>query len=194
MQMLPNWHDITYLERGTERQQRACEALRTIGVLDDLRDHGPVLVGTIPIGIDLPESDLDIICHARDAAAFSDCLERLNKNRSDFRLRRTMHEGLASVVADFAAEGFRIQIFGQDRPVTEQRAYRHMVVEARLLAIGGDTARRIIGQLRGGGIKTEPAFARCFRLSGNPYARLNDLYSASDGELQQVVAAGFQTP
>ena len=55
-----------------------------------------------------------------------------------------------------------------------------MVVEARLLELGGDPARQAIRRLKQSGLKTEPAFARYFQLEGDAYQvdlRLIDMLS-----------------
>jgi len=58
----------------------------------------------------------------------------------EFARRREAVGGVPTVIAGFEFEGFPFEIFGQPRPVEEQSAYRHMVVEARLLDIGGGPA------------------------------------------------------
>ena len=59
--------------------------------------------------------------------------------------------------------------------MTDQYAYRHMIVEARLLKIGGPAARPAIRRLKREGRKTEPAFAHYFDLEGDPYETLLEL-------------------
>ncbi|MFQ5796001.1 MAG: DUF4269 domain-containing protein, partial [Candidatus Bipolaricaulia bacterium] len=69
----------------------------------------------------------------------------------------------------------------------DQNAYRHMAVEARLLAIGGEQARQEIRRLKRTGLKTEPAFACYFNLEGDPYQVLLQLATLSDDELRAVI-------
>lgn len=78
-----------------------------------------------------------------------------------------------------------VQIFAQPRPVIEQNAYRHMVVEARLLEIGSARAREAVRALNKAGLKTEPAFARYFHLEGDPYATLLELERLNADELRR---------
>jgi hypothetical protein len=170
------WQDISYLSDGNERQRQAYRALQTLGVFKVLRDYTPVLVGTIPLAIDLEESDLDIICEVHDLTTFAGLVTRAFGQQEGFRVKQKLINGLPSLVAHFTYAGFPIEIFGQPRPVTEQNAYRHMVVEARLLAIGGEGARREIRRLKRAGLKTEPAFARHFNLAGDPYEALLQLF------------------
>lgn len=180
------WQDISYLLDGNERQREAYHALERLQVFSVLRDYTPVLVGTIPIGIDVEESDLDIVCKAHDLAAFEDQVVRAFGHQQGFRLKHKLINDLLTVVVNFDA-GFPIEIFGQRQPVTEQNAYRHMIVEARLLAIGGEEAQREIRRLKRMGLKTEPAFARYFNLEGNPFEVLLQLSRLSEDELRTFI-------
>lgn len=182
-----NWRDPAYLLRGTERQQAAYRLLRELRLFEQLRDYTPVLVGTIPLGIDVAGSDLDIICEVHDLEGFAHRVASAFGHQPDFRLKRKRINGLPTVVAGFTAstEGyaFPVEVFGQPRPVTAQNAYRHMVVEARLLALGGEPARQAIRRLKQQGLKTEPAFARYFRLERDPYQALLELAALDDEAL-----------
>jgi len=187
-----NWRDPSYLLRGTERQRAAYRLLRELRLFEDLRDYTPVLVGTIPLGIDVAGSDLDIVCEVQvpEMETFTRRVTAAFGHQPDFHLKRKRINGLPTVVAGFTAstEGytFPVEIFGQPRPVTAQNAYRHMVVEARLLALGGEPARRAIRRLKQQGLKTEPAFARYFRLEGDPYQTLLELAALDDEALAAV--------
>lgn len=168
-------HDFTtrgYLASGTARQRLAHEALTSLGILGELSQYSAILCGTIPIDLDIPDSDLDIICHAADLDAFEADVRRLYEAMASFRSRRVIRNGLPSAVVSFRYTDFEIELFAQDRPVTAQNAYRHMVVEARLLEIGGPAARDKIRELKLTGLKTEPAFAAYFSLPGDPYETL----------------------
>jgi hypothetical protein len=166
---------ISYLKDGTPRQQHTFRALTALGIFASLQTYTPVLIGTIPLDIDTDTSDLDIACHAPDLDRFAGQVATLYGNHPYFRLRRKEVRGLESVVASFEFEGFAIELFAQSQPVEQQYGYRHMLVEARLLAIGGEAARRAIRELKQNGVKTEPAFAHFFELNGDPYEMLWDL-------------------
>jgi hypothetical protein len=62
--MQTDWKDVTYLLHGTVTQRAAYAALAALQVFSLLQDFDPVLVGTIPLNIDIPGSDLDIVCCA----------------------------------------------------------------------------------------------------------------------------------
>lgn len=187
------WDDISYLLNGNARQRAACETLRRLDIFETLDRYTPTLVGTIPINVDVPASDLDIICQANNLQRFSEDITRVFGTMDGFHLWRRRIRDLPSVVAAFSFEAFPIEVFAQPQPVTAQNAYRHMVVEARLLEIGGPAARRAIRQLKRDGMKTEPAFARYFGIDGDPYEALLDLYPLDTNELREYVATAKRT-
>jgi hypothetical protein len=162
------------------------EALRVFALLGAF---DPVLAGTIPLDIDIPGSDLDIVCYAADVDAFAQQLHATFGHCSTFVLQHTVVDGLPTVIGQFTYQGFPIEIFGQPRPVREQHAVRHMVVEERLLRHGGVEVRRHIRQLKGQGRKTEPAFAVVFRLPGDPYQTLLQLAELEEEDLVSVLTS-----
>ncbi|HBY92454.1 MAG TPA: DUF4269 domain-containing protein [Chloroflexi bacterium] len=181
-----DWCDHSYLRQGTERQRAVYRALQTPGVFTVLSDYTPVLVGTIPLDIDVEASDLDIICEVHDLILFERLVTRSFGDLEGFRVARKSIAGIQSLVANFNHGGFPVEIFGQARPVTGQNAYRHMLAEARLLAFWGEEARPAIRRLKRSGLKTEPAFVRYFNLVGDPYQVLLELALLSDEELRTV--------
>jgi len=164
--------NIEYLKIGTERQQRAYKELIELTIFESLQDYKPILTGTIPIGIDLPESDLDIICHCFDHREFKEKLNSLYSDKDGYQVRTTIWNNLESTIATFNSDEFEIEIFGQDCPTVNQNAYRHMLVEYEILKSKDEKFRAEIIRLKKEGLKTEPAFARLLGLNGNPYEEL----------------------
>ena len=181
---MTDFRDIAFLRDGNARQRAAYEALRALRVIERLANYGPVLAGTVPLGIDVAGSDLDILCEVHDFARFEADLAAAFGHCDGFRVtapRRRM--GGASMTASFDHGGFTIEPFGQSLPAERQSAYRHMVIEARLLGLGGAALRRRIVALKRSGVKTEPAFAQCLGLDGDPYLALLDLEALDDRRL-----------
>lgn len=50
----------------TDRQRQAHETLSALRIFDVLAKYRPVLTGTVPLGLDVDSSDLDIVCEAQD--------------------------------------------------------------------------------------------------------------------------------
>lgn len=163
---------LDHLRDGSPRQQAAYATLRAHRVLESLQAYDPILVGTIPIGIDLPGSDLDIICHCADLEAFSQALHTHFAHAPGWQVRTVDVRGVWAVVANFHLDGFAVEVFGQDIPTRTQLGYRHMVVEHALLQRLGAAFRDQVLAYRREGLKTEPAFARALGLEGDPYLAL----------------------
>lgn len=188
MKIPVDWRDPTYLIEGTGDQQRAYATLRELGLPEALAPYRPILAGTVPLGVAIPGSDLDILCEARDLESFATRVTELYGHRRGFTRRFREKQGLPAYIGSFETEAFPIEIFAQSLPVEQQNGYRHMVVEARLLALASVEAAEAIRELKRQGLKTEPAFARCFGLPGDPYEALLHLAGATDDALRRYVA------
>jgi hypothetical protein len=186
--MLPDWKDLTYLRQGSAQQRRTYDLLQRHKLLPRLGACDPVLVGTFPLDLTVPGSDLDIICEEPDLAAFRQTL-------AGFAAYPKYMVWLASttepaLVASFEVEGLAVEVFGQALPTARQNGYRHMVVEARLLAAGGAALRQQVLALKASGVKTEPAFAQVLGLPGDPYHALLALEACDEAALAALVATG----
>jgi hypothetical protein len=180
------WRDISYLKDGTERQRGAFANLQESGVLERLRGFDPVLVSTVCLDIDIPSSDLDIICEAADLSAFSAVLVSAFGSHDGFVIRRSESREPA-VVAQFFHAGWEYEVFGQGIPVERQNAFRHLLQIERVLSSGGASWREKIRALKLSGMKTEPALAKSLALEGDPYQAVLALESLSDEEIREKV-------
>lgn len=187
-----NWFDPSYLLAGTPRQQEVYRLLSSAGLFDALREYSPCLAGTIPLQVDIPESDADIICEVKNHAAFEQVIRERFRCREGFTMKHSKVQERAVTLAQFVlsdevSQALTVEIFGQSLPVKEQNAYRHLVVEARLLRLAHKEAHVQIRRLKSQGIKTEPAFAQYFGITGEPYQALLDLYDVEDDVLHKVI-------
>ncbi|WP_188620945.1 DUF4269 domain-containing protein [Flavobacterium suaedae] len=165
---------ISYLKQGNKKQQEAYRILTKYGVWEKLTDFSPLLAGTIPIAIDIDNSDLDIICCFNDVAVFTATLKKEFSDYKGFTIREAedIDPNYKTVVCNFIFDDFEIEIFGQNRKSEEQNAYRHMLIEYQILEKEGEQFRQQIIALKKEGYKTEPAFAKLLELRGNPYYAL----------------------
>jgi hypothetical protein len=168
-----------YLKSGNERQNRAHEVLTRYNVFEKLSHYSPLLAGTIPIEIDIDSSDLDIICEVKPGLE-ENFLNEITASGlipadADLKINNSIINGEKCIVLNFMLEEFPIEIFGQNKPVTEQNAYRHMIAEYRILKEKGEEFKQKIIELKKQGIKTEPAFGMLMGLE-NPYEDLLKLY------------------
>lgn len=157
---------------GNERQKNAYSVLDELKIFKILREYDPTLVGTIPIEIDILESDLDIICEVYDLEEFEELVIKSFNKYDNFHIERQTVKGILTSLSYFGYSNFLIEIFGQPKPVIEQDGYRHMIVEKKLLEISGESARMQIIKLKKLELKTEPAFAEYFNLKGDPFDEL----------------------
>jgi hypothetical protein len=163
---------LDYLRNGNERQQQALRVLEEHKLFSILSPYDPLLAGTIPIGVDIDSSDLDILCHWENREMFLEDMIEYFSTQQNFRLRAVNIRGRDSIVVNFGLEEFEIEIFGQNRPSREQEGFRHMVIEHKLLLEHGEELRKEVIRLKNEGMKTEPAFAKALKLDGDPYEAL----------------------
>lgn len=168
-----NFLEISYLKTGNERQKKAHRVLTENNILGKLTRFAPIVVGTIPINIDIANSDLDIICYVKDKEEFLSILQIQFQKEKGFII--SQNPVFNSIKANFFIQDFEIEIFGQDIPTRQQNAYRHMLIEHDLLLKKGEQFRLQIIELKNKGFKTEPAFAKLLGLQGNVYEELLNL-------------------
>ncbi len=167
-----DFKNTSYLQQGNAKQRHAYQVLHRHKVLSILKDFNPVLIGTIPIEVDIESSDLDIACHFVDRKAFERVLKQAFSEKQGFQIWENTSSEPKATIAKFILEDFEVEIFGQNLPTTQQRGYRHMLVEHRVLEKRGEHFRQRIIQLKNKGHKTEPSFAIALGLEGDPYEAL----------------------
>ncbi|MDT3404709.1 DUF4269 domain-containing protein [Mucilaginibacter terrae] len=172
MNNIIKFDNIAYLSTGTARQQQAYNVLVEHRIMELLLPYSSLLVGTIPINIDIEGSDLDVLCAYQNKKEFVNHLRAHFSTYPNFNLYETTITGNETIIANFMAYDFEVEIFGQQTPVKQQYGYLHMLIEHELLQRKGEAFRQEIISLKKQGLKTEPAFARALKLTGNPYEEL----------------------
>lgn len=154
-----------------------------------LTPFGPVLGGSLPLGIDRVDSDLDILCQSEDHFAIHAALRKVlgpDHPIEDWapRVQPPAH------VYTFSYCGLTIEVFVQDVLAQRQVAFRHMLIEGRLLKLGGPEFVADIRRLKEEGRSTEAAFAEALGLDGeDPYRAVLQLEGLGDETLQEVLQA-----
>ena len=186
-----------YLQTGTKRQRQAFIVLQELDLFKQLSSYDPILTGTIPLGIEIATSDLHIICQVNDSDLdqFTQQVVKAYGDCTNFQLEFVDElRGGRALVLSFSYQEWPIEIFGQSIPVRQQNAYRHMIVEERLLHLAKDSARADIQILKEQGYKTEPAFVHYFQLGGDdPYERMLELYGYTDSQLLKLIHPSKRT-
>lgn len=173
-----NWLDIEYLRSGNDRQKESYLLLQEINIMSILHPFDPILVGTIPIGIDIPESDLDIICCVNDPLLIQEyVLQYFSKCRSfsDY-VKDNVY------VANFEYKTLYFEIYATNTATISQYGYRHMIIEDRILNLCDNSFREKILNLKEEGYKTEPAFGYLLKMEES-FSDLITLESLSDADL-----------
>ncbi|MEL3971428.1 DUF4269 domain-containing protein [Rossellomorea oryzaecorticis] len=159
------------MKAGSPRQQAAYEAVQSLNVMNDLNHYQPLVCGTIPIGIDIETSDLDIIMEVEDLQLFEKEVHRLYSANEQFRLKWKVIRGIPVVKANFTYGNFEFELFGQPQSVFNQNAYLHVVIEYSILKSRPEMKQQVI-RLKMDGLKTEEAFCELLGISGDPYMGL----------------------
>src|ERR1041384_5269714 len=121
--------NINYLREGTPRQKEVYHLLQSHAILERLHQYQPLLIGSIPIGVDIPDSDIDISCGYQHLEDFRTTLLQLFSGEDQFQLRQRHFNGFPTLIANFHIPPFPIEIFGQPIPPAKQYGYRHMMTE-----------------------------------------------------------------
>lgn len=184
--LMTELHD---LKSGTALQQEVYKLLRRHRFMEILHTYHPILVGTVPLDIQVPGSDLDLICEVHDFGTFRMEANTHFGHYPGYSVHEREVDGVPRIKVNFHCENWPIELFGQPVPTTQQNGYRHMCVEARLLSLYGESFKQTIIQLKKNGLKTEPAFAKVLHLEGDPYDELLKLEGTADLELLKLLSA-----
>lgn len=162
------------------------QVIQKLSILARLREFDPQIIGTPPLGIELETSDIDIACSANDLARFKDVALTEFSTFKNFQCRNSYLQNQDSIIVQFQAYDWEIELFCQTIPTNQQWGVRHFNIEQRLLNLE-PKLRSIVMQLKQQGLKTEPAFARALGLPGDPYASILNLENMNDAELAHLI-------
>ena len=183
---MEKFKDVEYLKVGSLKQKQSYKILKNIKIFKILEEFNPILVGTIPIGVDVDKSDLDIVCEIN--LENKDSLKNIStKNFSQFKNFKILDIFSTSgvVVINFFVDDMEIEVYASKISSFETNGYRHMIIEDRILNCCSLKFKEKIVELKRSGIKTEPAFAKLLKLNGNPYEELLNLEFLSDKEIEE---------
>ena len=110
------------------------EALRQSRVLELLDGFDPRVVGTLPLGLAVATSDIDIVCHAADLNAFAEMLWEQYRDFRRFQMQQWTSKR-RPIVARFHLGDWVFELFGDAHLVGQRPAWRHFDLERRLLRL-----------------------------------------------------------
>jgi hypothetical protein len=176
------------LKDGSQKQCETYKILLETGIFETLKPFDPAHVGTIGNDLDIPGSDIDIICSANDFSALSNTLNDSFSSYPGFSLKTAMQRGVEALIATIPTP-IPIEVYAESTPVNHQLGYRHYLIACRVLDVFGEVAHQDIRALKLLGHKTEPAFAEYLGLSGDPYISFLKLEQMSDQVIRLLRAA-----
>ena len=159
--------DIKHKLRHPEQYQwtdpkmtKALDSFRRSGLDKLLVSWTPILAGTIPIGISVPGSDLDVICFSKSPKDVPDfILKYKDKLHPDLKIEsvRYPNKNFNTSLIEMCFEGLPVEVYVDTLPTDQQNAFRHMLIEALLLELRQDLRAEVI-RLKNQRLKTEPSF------------------------------------
>lgn len=170
-----------------EENKSIFKALTASRILESFKQYTPFLAGTFPLGLQVENSDLDILMYAQNLDQLNDELKERYGHFSDYKVQRIFVDELDSLIVNFRFEQISFEIFAQKKPVVFQKAFTHFQIEERLLKIGGDKFQKAVITQRLEGLKTEPAFAQVLRLKSDPFNELLILQKATNEKLRNIL-------
>lgn len=177
------WKNINYLLDGNSVQKKAYGVINELMILETLKDYDPILVGTIPIGLHIPGSDLDIICEVHEPDVFKSFITSHYSKYANYSFKTQYEKDVTIVVVNFTYKGFDFEIYAKPGLTRSFNGYQHMVIEHRILNLLDIRFRETIISLKKCGLKTEPAFSKLLGLRGDPYEELLKLKNYSDSDI-----------
>lgn len=167
---MQKFKNISYLKSGNPKQRKVHQLLVDFKIVETLKNYNPLVVGTIPIEIDLEESDVDIILQTDNFEELFHKLNDLFQNFDQFSIEFKPNENI--LICNFSIEKIPFEIYAEKKPTHLQYGFLHMIKEHQIIQKFGKKFQNQIIQLKKQGYKTEPAFAKLLNLKGNPYEEL----------------------
>lgn len=168
-----------------EKKNRVMEVIDKQHLLKDLQQYYPIISGSVPAGLDLENSDFDILCEVHNFEVFEQHLRSLNIN--DLQIRRLSSHSLPAVVAQFVKDGLKFEIFAQSCLVYRQWSHRHFIAEYRMVKYLGESFRQNVIAAKQRGLNTENAIAEVLSIPGDAYKTLHDWSLLSVEEFRKKI-------
>ncbi|TGN09833.1 DUF4269 domain-containing protein [Leptospira ilyithenensis] len=176
-----------YLETGNEKQRSLHSDLSNHKIISKLSGFYPLIAGTIPLGIDTENSDVDILTYHNNQNHLIKIAYAKFRHYFNFSYETKDFDGEPSVKVSFQTSLFSYEIFSQKIKPENQKGFLHMVAEKRFLDLADADFKNQIIEKKKQGMKTEPAFCEVLGQKGDPYQILLDLGRSSDETLKEIL-------
>lgn len=116
-----------------EENKPIFKALTASRILESFKQYTPFLAGTFPLGLQVENSDLDILMCAQNLDQLNDELKERYGHFSDYKVQRIFVDGLNSLIVNFSFEHVSFKVFAQNKVITSQKGFTHFQFEERSL-------------------------------------------------------------
>ena len=177
------WHgNLGLLKDGDPLQEQIMDDQPLMSFLEANPDIRALLCGTFPLGLAGDSSDFDIVFQTSNLAQTEQALRKHFGTQPKFKLWHRKDRN--AVVCSYMGGRSEVEIFASTQPLFLNPAWVHMIVEKRLLDLGGNDIKQQVLAAKLAGLKTEPAFAKALGLNTtDPFATLYTLAFATNDEL-----------
>ncbi len=100
--------------------------------------------------------------------------------------------GIETIVIRFQSHGFTFELFAQNIPVANQKAFIHLEAEEKLLNIFGEMLRETVIQLKKQGNGTEKSFALAFGIDFNEYEFIEKIHELKTSEIKNLFSLNLR--
>jgi predicted metalloenzyme YecM len=149
--------------------------LNETNILKLLKPWDVLLSGSIPIGVDIIGSDLDLLLRA-------DHIEIASKTISELLIEHNIVKNIIwtpshsvhglSMTANLTAGHINVELFLCSENPLDQNGHRHLLSEYKLLVEHGEQLRNQVKKWKHLGLSTEESFAKALSMDGDPYMAL----------------------
>lgn len=171
-----------------EKNYLVWNALEELQILKTLNDFSPLIAGTFPLNVYNENSDIDLLLEADSLYALKETLLDHYQELPGFEVFETKVDELPTLICRFSYNKVPFEIFAQNKNPVLQKAYRHFLVEEKLLKLGGELFRNKVMSLREKGLKTEEAFSKALSVNEDPYQYILSLEKLSMEELRNLIS------
>jgi predicted metalloenzyme YecM len=172
-----------------ESNKNIFNALVESQILTTFKDLNPLVAGTFPLGLSGKDSDLDVLVFSNQLDDLSKRVQNHYRNFKDFSIEVKQKDSQRYLLANFSFGDVPFEIYACDVEPINQRAYRHFLIEERILSMGGVRAYEEVKSLLASGLKTEPAFAKLLGLLDDPYLALLEVQKWSPARLEKLISS-----
>ncbi|OYZ20087.1 MAG: hypothetical protein B7Y39_11215 [Bdellovibrio sp. 28-41-41] len=175
-----------------ENRPKMAILVSELNLLEIFKDHQPFIAGTVPLAVDLPSADLDLLVSFTDVAEFKDMCQQTFTMLPEFEISQSEISKIQYCLCRFDYRGIPVEIFCSLLSTFKQNGYLHFNSEEKILKYAPATWTQQILDLKGKGLKTEPAFAHLLQ-SGevDAYQYILDLQRKPIQELRSILRSSL---